>query len=113
MLENRNLTSFKKLLDASGLTDEFDSMTNVTFFLPTDKALESSEWMQKLESSTDALAGDEELSTFLKYHIAKPLTKTCELSEKILDTEVAGAGLRVNLYSTVSLTHIFLLITVI
>lgn len=101
MLAARNLTIFKTLLELNGLEDIVDSYENVSVFAPTDAALESTEWAQKIESDPDSLKGNEELSKFLKYHIAKPLIKTCELSERSLDTE-NGDKVRINLYSTVS-----------
>lgn len=107
MLAARNLTIFKTLLELNGLEDIVDSYENVSVFAPTDAALESTEWAQKIESDPDSLKGNEELSKFLKYHIAKPLIKTCELSERSLDTE-NGDKVRINLYSTHSLfTNVF------
>lgn len=99
MLEARNLTSFKALWDISGFADTLDSYENVSVFAPTDSALESSEWVKKLESDPDSLKGNEDLTKFLQYHVAKPLIKTCDLTERSLDTEM-GEKLRVNLYST-------------
>lgn len=101
LLESRNLTSFKKLLESNGIGELVDSYENVTFFAPTDAALASSKWVEKLESEPSSLNGNEELTKFLQYHIAKPLIKTCELTERSLDTE-NGDKVRINLYSTVS-----------
>lgn len=101
MLEARNLTYFKTLLELNGIDDLVDSYENVTVFAPTDDALQSNEWVKKIESDPDSLKGNEELTSFLNYHIAKPLIKTCELTERQLDTE-ASEKVRVNLYSTVS-----------
>lgn len=101
LLESRNLTYFKKLLESNGIGELVDSYENVTFFAPTDAALESSKWVEKLESEPSSLNGNEELTKFLQYHIAKPLIKTCELTERSLDTE-NGDKVRINLYSTVS-----------
>lgn len=101
MLEKRNLTVLKQLIDASGIKNELDALTNVSFFAPTNKALEGTYWKETLEQHPEELVGNHDLQQFLKYHVAKPLTKTCDLSESVLETE-AGSGLRVNLYSTVS-----------
>lgn len=106
MLEKRNLTILKQLIDVSGIQHELDSLSNVTFFAPTNKALNGTYWQQQIESNPESLVKNADLQKFLKYHIAKPLTKTCDLSESVLDTE-AGVGVRVNLYSTVS--HIVLI----
>lgn len=101
MLESRNLTLFKTLLELNGLDDVIDSYENVSVFAPTDDALESTEWAKKIESDPDSLKGNEELTKFLQYHVAKPLIKTCDLTERSLDTQ-SGDKVRVNLYSTVS-----------
>lgn len=101
MLESRNLTYFKMLLESNGIDELIDSYENVTCFAPTNDALESSEWVKKLQSDPSSLKGDAELTEFLQYHIAKPLIKTCDLTERSLSTE-AGEKVRVNLYSTVS-----------
>lgn len=100
MLESRNLTVFKTLLELNGLDEMVDSYENVSVFAPTNEALQSNEWAKKIESDPDSLKGDEELTKFLQYHIAKPLIKTCDLTERELDTE-NGDKIRVNLYSTV------------
>lgn len=99
LLEKRNLTMFKQLIELSGFGEELDSYVNVSIFAPTDEALESNYWAKKIETEPDSLKGNSELTSFLKYHIAKPLTKTCDLTENQLDTET-GDKIRVNLYST-------------
>lgn len=103
LLESRNLTVFKQLIELNGFDEELDTYVNVSIFAPTDDALANNYWAKKIESEPDSLKGNAELTAFLKYHIAKPLTKTCDLSETQLDTE-AGDKVRVNLYSTVSAT---------
>lgn len=102
ILESRNLTLFKTLLELNGIDDMVDSYENVSVFAPTDAALQTTEWAKKIESDPDSLKGNEELAKFLQYHIAKPLIKTCDLSERSLETET-GDSIRVNLYSTVSI----------
>lgn len=99
LFDKRNLTMFKQLIELNGFGEELDSYVNVSIFAPTDEALENSYWAKKIESEPDSLKGNTELTSFLKYHIAKPLTKTCDLSEKQLDTET-GEKVRINLYST-------------
>lgn len=100
MLESRNLTYFKTLLELNGLDELVDSYENVSVFAPTNAALESSPWVEKIKTDPDSLKGNEELNKFLQYHIAKPLIKTCDLTERSLDTET-GDKVRINLYSTV------------
>lgn len=104
MLAKRNLTIFKRLIEASNLDEEIDSIMNATFFVPTDKAFEDTEWKMKLDESPESLRDNKDLKEMIEYHITKPLTKTCDLNEKMIDTE-AGPPLRINLYSTVTLIN--------
>lgn len=101
MLDSRNLTIFKKLIEANGFDDKLDAYENVSIFAPTDEALSDNYWAKKLDEDTDSLKDNQELTAFLKYHIAKPLIKTCDLTERSFETD-AGPKVRVNLYSTVS-----------
>lgn len=100
MLDSQNLTIFSDLMEYGGFTDEFDEMMNVSFFVPNDNAFDGTEWVKILKENPESLKGNEELKSFLMYHIVKPLTKTCDLSEEMVKTE-NGDTLRVNLYSTV------------
>lgn len=95
----RNLTLFQELIELNGFSEELDSLMNVTIFAPNNEALAKNYWAEKIVSDPDSLKGNAELTAFLKYHIAKPLTKTCDLTENQLPTE-AGEKVRVNLYST-------------
>ncbi|XP_055698928.1 transforming growth factor-beta-induced protein ig-h3 [Phlebotomus papatasi] len=99
MLASQNLTTFKRLLEASGREEEFEMMSNVTFFVPTDKALARNEWVNVLEEKPSLLQNNEEFMNFLNYHIVAPLTKTCDLTYDMLQTK-SGESLRVNLYAT-------------
>lgn len=99
MLASQNLTLFKRLLEASGREEEFEMLTNVTFFVPTDKALFRNEWVNVLEDKPSLLQNNEEFMNFLNYHIVAPLTKTCDLTDDMIKTK-SGENLRVNLYAT-------------
>lgn len=101
LMEHQNLTIFKRLVEASGLDEKFDTMSNVSFFVPTDKSFEQSEWKTELENNPDSLKDNAELRQFLEYHVVQDYIKTCNLSEDTIPTMAEG-GLRVNLYSTVS-----------
>lgn len=108
MLGHRNLTIFKKLMDYGNFDDEFDSLDNATYFIPTDEAFENSKmgkyWIDQLESAPQKLKNNQQLKDFLEYHVTQPLVKTCDLKEDMLTTK-NGGELRVNLYSTVSVEH--------
>ncbi|ALC45910.1 mfas [Drosophila busckii] len=98
MLE-KNLTIFKRLIEASGFDDELDDLYNVTVFAPTDSALQHSVWSQLLYEEPEHLKDNKDLWEFLNYHVIKPMIKTCDLSESSLPT-MAGTNVRLNLYST-------------
>lgn len=104
MLGNHNLTTFKKLMEFGNFDETLDNLMNATYFVPSDNAFAESVrgkyWLEQLENSPQNLKNNPELKQFLNYHIAQPLTKTCDLSEKMLDT-LEGESLRVNLYTTV------------
>lgn len=103
MLASQNLTNFKKLIGYGNYDDEFDNLENATYFVPSDDAFESSDigkfWVKQLEEAPQKLKNNEKLKQFLDYHVVQPLTKTSDLSEKMLPT-LAGESLRVNLYTT-------------
>lgn len=101
MMEKRNISIFKNLIEAAELGEQFDDLSNVTFFAPSDKAFEGHIWKTELENNPDKLKGNSELKKFLEYHIAEPLIKTCDLTESLMKTK-NGEDLRVDLYSTVS-----------
>lgn len=105
LLDSRNLTIFKQLIELNGFNEQLDSLVNVSIFAPTDDALEGNYWAKKIETEPESLKDNAELTSFLKYHIAKPLTKTCDLTESQLNTE-GGEKVRVNLYSTVRQTSL-------
>lgn len=99
LMQEKNVTIFKRLLEASGLDNKFDDMDNVTVFAPTDKALQNTKWAKLLEESPDMLKDNQELVEFLNYHVATPMIKTCDLEDKMLPT-IGGDKVRINLYST-------------
>ncbi|XP_049281973.1 transforming growth factor-beta-induced protein ig-h3 isoform X2 [Anopheles funestus] len=102
-LANHNLTIFKQLITDAGLEEEFDALSNRTFFIPTDQAFEQTDagryWIRQLKEHPENLRGNGELKEFLEYHVAEPLIKTCALEETSVPTK-AGQTVRVNLYTT-------------
>lgn len=103
MMTAQNLTVFKKLMEYGSFNDDFDNLENATYFIPSDEAFESSDagkyWVKQLEEAPQKLKNNEKLKQFLNYHVVQPLTKSCDLSEKMLPT-IADEPLRVNLYTT-------------
>ncbi|XP_052891649.1 transforming growth factor-beta-induced protein ig-h3 [Anopheles moucheti] len=102
-LANHNLTIFKQLITDAGLEEEFDALSNRTFFIPTDQAFEQTDagryWIRQLKEHPENLRGNTDLKEFLEYHVAEPLIKTCALEETSVPTK-AGQNIRVNLYTT-------------
>uniref|UniRef100_A0AAG5CRE5 Fasciclin n=1 Tax=Anopheles atroparvus TaxID=41427 RepID=A0AAG5CRE5_ANOAO len=102
-LANHNLTIFKQLLVDAGLEDEFDDMSNRTFFIPSDQAFEQTDagrhWIRQLKEHPENLRDNAALREFLEYHVVEPLIKTCSLEETMLPTK-SGKDVRVNLYTT-------------
>lgn len=105
MLASRNLTIFKKLMEYGSFADDFDNLDNATYFVPSDEAFESSDigkyWVKQLDEAPQKLKNNEKLKHFLDYHVVQPLTKSCDLSEKMLPTLDDDEPLRVkyNFYS--------------
>ncbi|XP_059609251.1 transforming growth factor-beta-induced protein ig-h3 [Phlebotomus argentipes] len=99
MLSSQNLTTFKRLLAASGREEEFEMLSNVSFFVPSNRALAGSQWEKELEENPSGLKDNEELIRFLNYHVGVPLIKTCDLNDDMIRTKT-GEDLRVNLYAT-------------
>lgn len=103
MLASQNLTVFKKLMDYGSFDDDFDNLDNATYFVPSDDAFESSDigqyWVKQLDEAPQKLKNNEKLKLFLDYHVVQPLTKSCDLTEKMLPT-LTDEPLRVNLYTT-------------
>lgn len=112
LLEKKNLTIFKKLMELGNFNDEFDNLENVTYFVPTDKAFENSDigqkWIQQMNEAPQKLKNNEELRKFLRYHITKPLLKTSELIDKMnLESSEGDNKLNIRLYSSMpSFTNI-------
>ncbi|CAO1408001.1 unnamed protein product [Diamesa tonsa] len=103
MLQSRNLTIFKKLMEYGSFDSEFDALSNATYFVPTDLAFESTEmgqyWIKQLEEAPQKLKNNEKLKQFLQYHVVQPLTKTCDFTERMMPS-MMGEPLRINLFST-------------
>lgn len=102
LMQEKNISVFKSLVEASGLENEFNEYDNVTIFAPVDKSFQDSEWVKKLQEHPEQLKNSAELKEFLRGHVVKPKIKTCDLKENIMKSE-AGSDLRINLYSTHSL----------
>lgn len=104
MLSKKNLTIFRKLMEYGSFDNVYDNLDNATYFVPSDEAFENSEvgkhWIKQLEEAPQKLKNNENLKQLLDYHVVQPLTRSCDLSEKMLPTLADSQSLRVNLYTT-------------
>ncbi|XP_037949137.1 transforming growth factor-beta-induced protein ig-h3 isoform X2 [Teleopsis dalmanni] len=99
LMQTKNVTLFKRLVEAAELDNKIDDMDNITLFAPTDKALQGTKWVEMLTETPEKLRNNPELVDFINYHIVHPMTKTCDLTEQLMPT-AAGSSIRINLYST-------------
>lgn len=104
VLENHNLTRFLDLLEGAGMTEELDSLTDVTVFAPSNKAIDSLPDDVKLQ----ILGDPEKLRNILNYHLVTPSLQANDINNDHIANTRADMPLRINLYSrTPLLTGIF------
>lgn len=92
-LEDNHRTILKELFDIAGIND---ALSNMTIFAPSEKALgDLPESMLE-----DMKSNPEKLKEFLLYHVGKPKTCQCEMTNnKLMPTGVEGKHLRINTYN--------------
>lgn len=95
MAKKAELTEFVKLVQAAGITSTFQTLSNVTIFVPSNEAVKALS-----EDAVKMLTSDPiKLERVLSYHvIQKELNSRELLSGMELDTLSAGAQVRVNEY---------------
>jgi len=94
-LKSRRMNTMMELLDSAKLTQEFSDMSNITIFLPTEKALSELPESFLKELKTDS----QKLKEFLMYHVTTPRKCKCELENNLmLQTEIEDKNIRVNTY---------------
>lgn len=96
LLMNRNSTIFADLLLKSGFIDQFEDLRGVTFFVPTDKALESSPWKQALDNDANSLMKNASLYDFLANHVVERVIGSFEFRTGLVKT-MAKQELKMNL----------------
>ncbi|XP_045614793.1 transforming growth factor-beta-induced protein ig-h3 [Procambarus clarkii] len=95
VLEGHNLTSFLDLLEAAGMIDELASMTDVTVFAPSNRAID-----ELPEDVLNNLKNDpSKLREILLYHMATPSLQANDIANDHIATTRADHPLRINLYS--------------
>lgn len=101
VLANNNHTKFLQLAKQAGLEGEFDSMSNVTLFVPFDAAFDEPE----AEKYINEVKNDKEkLRELILYHITKGKLESCDMDESdILQTAVDGKTLPLKVYPLVNI----------
>merc|ERR1712117_407355 len=94
-LKSRKMETMMELFQSAELTKELSDMSNITIFLPTEKALS-----ELPESFIEELKTDsQKLKEFLLYHVATPKKCKCELENNlVLKTEMGEKTIRINTY---------------
>merc|ERR1712117_131854 len=94
-LKSRKMDTMMELFQSAELTKELPDMSNITIFLPTEKALS-----ELPESFIEELKTDsQKLKKFLLYHVATPKKCKCELENNmVLKTEMGEKTIRVNTF---------------
>ena len=96
-LKTRSMDTMMELFESAGLTDAVSDMSNMTIFLPTEKAL-----AELPETFVEELKSDsQKLKEFLMYHVATPKKCKCEFENNMmLPTEMGNQQIRVNTYGS-------------
>jgi len=96
-LKSREMNTMVDLFDSAQLTDVISDMSNMTIFLPTEKALAELPETFIEELKTDS----QKLKEFLMYHVATPKKCKCDFENNLmLPTEMGEAKIRVNTYGS-------------
>lgn len=104
VLENHNLTRFLELLESAGMTDELDTLTDVTVFAPSNKAIESIPEEVRAQIVEDT----QQLRNILNYHLVTPSLQADDINNDHIASTRSELPLRINLYSrTPLLTGLF------
>merc|ERR1712142_217476 len=91
MGEENHMTTLEELFKIAGMEEALDTMSNITIFAPSQKALSalSTDMLEQLKSNP------EQLKDFLMYHVTSPKTCKCDMeNNKVLitslDNEICG-----------------------
>ncbi|KAK7082117.1 hypothetical protein SK128_015083 [Halocaridina rubra] len=95
VLDSHNLTRFLDMLEAAGMTEELNGLSDVTVFAPSNEAIESipEDVMAKILEDT------EKLRNILSYHLVTPSLKASDINNDHIATTRSDLPLRINLYS--------------
>ena len=69
------MTTLEELFKIAGMNEALDTMSNMTIFAPSEKALKalSQDMLEQLKSNP------EQLKDFLMYHVTSPKTCKCDM----------------------------------
>lgn len=93
------MTTLLDLIDMAKLTDVMEDLTNVTLFLPSERAMNElpASFLTSLKEEPDTL------KEFVMTHVAKPITNPGKLSDNLLlETEATDQQIRINKFSRTS-----------
>merc|ERR1711981_293485 len=93
VLQDAHTTTLEELFDIAGMNEAMDSMSNMTIFAPSEKALAALP-----TELLDELKGDPaKLKEFLMYHVSTSKTCHCDMeNNKLVKTGVPNKSLRIN-----------------
>ncbi|XP_066990165.1 transforming growth factor-beta-induced protein ig-h3-like [Macrobrachium rosenbergii] len=94
VLESHNLTRFMDLLEIAGMSEEMDSLNDVTIFAPSNAAIDSIPEDAKLKILDDP----QQLRNILNYHIVTPSLKGDDINNNHIADTRADMPIRINLY---------------
>jgi len=96
-LEENRMTTLEELFKIAGMNEALDTMSNMTIFAPSEKALKalSQDMLEQLKSNP------EQLKDFLMYHVTSPKTCKCDMeNNKVLKTNLRSEKVRINTYGS-------------
>jgi transforming growth factor-beta-induced protein len=93
----KNMDTLLELFEAAGLTESMGSLSNMTIFAPSEKALSDlpAAYLENLKNDPVAL------TEFLMYHVTEPKKCKCDLNNNLeLQSGVSGKKVRLNNYGS-------------
>jgi len=93
-LEKHQMKEYLDLIKDSGLLSEWDSMENVSFFIPSIDAFRSlsSEKIEEIKNNSKQM---------LLYHVVKPKTQSCDWENNQIVESKSGSNIRINVFDDI------------
>lgn len=104
-LKNENLTKFYELINDAGIVEDIDNLKNATVFAPSNEAFTDAKTVKYL----DEIKNDKEkLKDLILYHTLTGELQSSDMNNNaLLKTNDHDKELRLNLYSTVSVSLVY------